>query len=68
MKEALKIIKPITKVYTLYCNGTHIGCFKTESEAIDHASENYMHHRDVEIDCEDYEPDCDCKNEYLEDY
>lgn len=46
------------KVFCLYSNGNHIQCFKTFEEAEHHFD---YPPSDMDIEEEDYEPDCDCK-------
>lgn len=49
------------KIFTL-CNesaGDHIGCFETETQALEHATEAGMTEYSVEE--EDFDPECNCE-------
>ncbi len=51
------------KVYCLYNDGDHIACFQTEKEASKEAISRDMRMADIEE--EEFDPKCDCKNEHI---
>lgn len=54
------------KIFSLYNDGDHIGCFATRQSA-EHMMEE-LRLRMADIEEEEYEPRCDCRNRYLSNY